>query len=278
MWLTAAGRAGSTITIRRYQIRRFAEDHLHQSPWRVRDDDVETWLGSNGWSTGTMQNHAAALRSFYGWAHQKGRTKHNPTVGLPTVTVPKGLPRPTPEPALTDALHRATDKVTLILLLAGYAGMRRAEIAHLRWDWITWRDADDVRPVPAFIRVHGKGSKYRDVPVHPILADALATEWERRCAGTTGTGWRYVLADAITAYVFPGRRGYHTTPQQIGHIAKTALGSKGHGLRHRFATRVLAKGGDIRDVQELLGHASLTTTQIYTLVAPERLTAAVTAI
>ncbi|SDU42985.1 tyrosine-type recombinase/integrase [Jiangella alkaliphila] len=289
--LRAAKRSTNTILVRRSQLRRFAADHISTHPWRISEDDVVAWLALYEWTASTTSSHQSALRGFYRWAYAKGRCKSDPTAALERISVPRRLPDPVSEAVLADGLDDATDRVELILLMAGYGGMRRGEIARSEWTWLNWKPVTDDagRPVvddatgktvmwPVFIRIHGKGGKYRDVPVHPRLADALVAEWARRQAGHAGTGWRYGTSDpdAIRRWLFPGRRGRHLNPSSIGHIAKQALGGRrGHSMRHRFATELLARGRDIREVQELLGHASLNTTQVYTYVAPERLTAAV---
>jgi integrase len=140
-----------------------------------------------------------------------------------------------------------------VLLLAAYAGLRRAEIAGLCWDDV----ADDT------IRVTGKGGHVRHVPVHERLARELQLEADRREAAAFGTGWRYT-AHPDSPFVFPGRYGRGVSADSIGRVAAGALGAySGHTLRHRFAGRAYAASRDLGVVQQLLGHASPTTTAVY---------------
>lgn len=255
-WTThmrAAGMRPRTIAQRRYQIGHLAEANLRRSPWSVRHADLIGWLDSQDWSPETRKSYRAALRSFYGWARQAGHTRRNPAAELPAVRVPRGAPRPTPERVLADAIARAPDRTRLILVLAAYAGLRRAEIAALRWDHI---DGDTIR-------VDGKGGHVRHVPIHPQVARELAACRARRDAGTFGTGWRYT-SQPDSPFVFPGRYGRGATADAIGRAAARALGDySGHTLRHRFAGRAYAATRDLGVVQQLLGHASPTTTAVY---------------
>lgn len=123
--------------------------------------------------------------------------------------------------------------------LAGACGLRRAEIAQLRGD-----DIDN-----GWVRVTGKGGQVRAVP----LPDDLA--------------W----LGGVDGWVFPNGRGGHLAPDTVGRLLRQVLGRGGHTLRHRYATTVYAGTGDLRAVQELLGHASPVTTARYTLVSPKRL-------
>ncbi|WP_051425543.1 tyrosine-type recombinase/integrase [Jiangella gansuensis] len=283
--LAAAGfKPETTIRKRRYQIRRFCEYHLHRMPGKVSRDDIVSWLASWKWSAESLKSEIAALRGFYRWMVETKRCKSDPTIGLKTPSVPRGVPTPTPEPVFEDALAAADHKTALVLLSGAEGGARAAETARQRWDDMTWSqvilDDGTMRTIPVRIRLHGKGGKTRVLPVKRRWALALADEYERRQAGATGTGWRYGGArkDDLLEWVFPGRTSGHVSPGFVGDIAKRAIGMKGHTLRHRFATRALRTSGNLRAVQRLLGHASVATTQIYTLVDDDELTAVVDAI
>ena len=253
VWMRAAGMRPRTVELRRYQVGHLAEAHLRRSPWSVKHADLIGWLDGQAWSAETRKSYRAALRSFYAWAQQAGHTRRNPAANLPPVRVPRGMPRPTPERVLEQAIARAPDRTRLVLLLAAYAGLRRAEIAGLRWDHV----ADGV------IRVDGKGGHVRHVPVHDRVAFALEAERLRRERGTFGAGWRYT-AHPDGPFVFPGRYGRGVSADNIGRVAATALGDYGgHTLRHRFAGRAYAATRDLGVVQQLLGHASPTTTAVY---------------
>jgi integrase len=242
-----------TVEQRRFQLGHLAEANLRRSPWSVRPDDLLAWLDAQDWQPETRKSYRAALRSFYGWAHGAGHVRRNPAADLPPVRVPRGEPRPVPEPVLDQAIARASDRTRLILVLAAYAGLRRSEIAGLRWDEVGI-DA---------LRIVGKGGHVRTVPMHDRVAWELAAERVHRVAGTFGSGFRYTSHPA-GPFVFPGRYGRGATADAIGRAAARALDGYGaHTLRHRFAGRAYDASRDIGVVQQLLGHASPTTTAIY---------------
>jgi integrase len=127
------------------------------------------------------------------------------------------------------------------------------------------------------LHIRGKGGRERTVPLHPVLAVELGTERSRRDAGSIGTGYRYTHHGDV--WVFPGQTAGGMHPGHVSHVLSAALGPvTGHQLRHRFATRALAVDGNLRAVQKLLGHASPTTTAVYTAVADDTLTATVNAL
>lgn len=142
-----------------------------------------------------------------------------------------------------------TDRERLMLLLASFGGLRRSEIAAVH--------ADDMNE--GFLFVVGKGGRQRFVPIHPLLLSYL----ERLAARG---GW-----------AFPGRFSGHCHPDYIGKHLSRLLGPgwTGHSLRHHFATAAYNTTRDLRAVQELLGHASVATTQIYVGVDPRSLITAV---
>lgn len=276
-YLIAAGHRPRTITLRRYQIGRLAEAHLRRSPWSLTAAQLLDWLAGQSWGSESRKSYRAALRSFYGWARRAGETRRDPTVDLPPVATMCPPPRPTPEDVLERALAAGNDRDRLILLLAAYGGLRRAEIAGLRW-----ADVGD-----GALRVHGKGGRIRLVPLHARLRAELAVERDRRHELRTGSGYRYRgrprrTGDTreLVAWVLPGRSGGHITPDAAGRAASRALGPgwTGHTLRHRFATRAYAGSRDLLAVQQLLGHTNPETTQRYTKLADDSLAAAVAAV
>jgi integrase len=260
-WMIAAGISIRTIELRRYQMRRLAEAHLRRSPWRINTNDLIEWMSAQSWSQETRRSYRATLRAFYTWAEQSRRTRRNPASSLPAVSAPHTVPRPTPDEIISAALELGSDRDRLILSLAAYAGLRRAEIACLRWDHIT---SDGIR-------VHGKGGKVRVVPVHPELQRLIVAEKLRRNAGRSGTGYRYT-AGLDGPWLFPGQCDGHMTPAAIGKTAVRALGPGwgAHSLRHRFLTECYRVSHDLLLTQQLAGHSKPDTTMGYVRLNQER--------
>lgn len=240
---------------------------------------LRRWLGvqqAAGAERATLQRRAAAVRTFFSWAVRTGRLGSDPAAGLRSPRVDRRLP-PTIEVdharALFDALAdrlaatdepdaRAAARRDLAILEVLYAsGMRVSELCGLNLD-----DLDSSR---GLARVLGKGGKERTVPLgRPALA-ALGHWLEERPR---------LAAPAERRAVFVGDRGSRIDPRVVRRIVHRALESVPgapdlgpHGLRHAMATHLLEGGADLRSVQEILGHSSLATTQIYTHVSNERL-------
>lgn len=253
-WLKAGGAPDSTIEQRLYQLRRFAVDHPHVSPWDVTLDDLVLWLARHDkWRPNTRRAYRGAVRAFYAWSVAVGHLERSPAAGLPRVKATRGLPRPVAENVLREALGGADTRARLILLLAAFGGLRRAEIAGAR------REDIFSRGDGWWIRVHGKGDAYRDVPLTGLLSAALLDR---------PPGWLFPS---------PDRPGCPLTPAHVGVIASRLLptGWALHTLRHRFATRAHEAGADIAVIAELLGHRNVDTTRIYTRLADSKLRDAV---
>ena len=234
--LRAAGRAPSTVRLRQMHLERFFS-WLGADPLTADSEALTAYMAANDWAPETRKSVRASLRGFYQWAEESGRIDADPSRRLPKVTVPQGVPHPTPSDVVADALARATDRELLMVYLAAYAGLRRAEVAGLHSRNVVGDD----------LVVTGKGGRTRVIPLHPALAAGLA--------GRAG-------------YIFPGRDAGHLSPDRVGKILTKLLGSgwTAHSLRHRFATRAYAAERDLLTVQQLLGHSSVATTQRYTQV------------
>lgn len=244
-WLKASSAPATTIEQRQYQLRRFAIDHPTLPPWDVTLDHLVHWLARHDtWRPATRRAYRGALRAFYAWAVAVGHLEKSPAAPLPRVKTTRGLPRPCPEDVLRVAVAAADDRVRLMLLLAAYGGLRRAEVAQVRRR-DAWQEEEDGGWC---LRVHGKGDAYRDVPLTGALAAAILT---------SPPGWLFPS---------PSRHGDHLTPAHVGVLTSRLLpaGWSLHTLRHRFATRVRAGGSDIYVIAELLGHRNIDTTRIYT--------------
>lgn len=244
-WLSVNAGAG-TIRARRYQLRQFAREH---DLAYVTVEDVTAWLSRPSRQANARKSFLSALRSFYKWAVAAGYLDHNPTVLVHSVKVPEGVPKPCPEDVLGRALARADEETKLMLMCGAYAGMRRAEIAALHSDYVTH---------VGFV-FEGKGRKMRRVPIHPNLAPLLTFE----------------------GYAFPSplhRRDHVSVDYVADRVEAVLEGWTTHSLRHRFATQAYRATKDIRAVQQLLGHASPTTTARYVLLDEDVLAAVVQAV
>lgn len=239
----ARGQSRETVRTRMSYLRRFAGEH---DPAATREQLV-TWLARPGWSAGTRKSAQGALRSFYRWAVKSGHLEVNPAAELDPVSVPRHLPYPAEEWRV-DAGCEAGDADTVLMVeLAARAGLRRAEVARVRREDLT----------PWGLHIVGKGQRHRMVPVGPRLRRLL----EERPAG----------------YIFPGRFGGHIHPATVQKRVREACGVAPHALRHRFATRAYEGTHDLMAVQQLLGHASPETTQVYVAIAGAALGRAVAA-
>ena len=236
---------------------------------------LRSWLAqgrTKGHSRATTARHAAAARSFTRWLrraglHHRGRRA---AAGQPQ-GAPHAARRAAPDQAraVVESAAGAEEPVGLrdavVLELLYASGIRVSELVGL--------DVDDVDRGRRVLRVLGKGRKERTVP-YGVPAEARARRLadprppgpRRRRLGT-GAPARRARADGWT----PARRAASCTQPSPARPGAPDIGP--HGLRHSAATHVLEGGADLRSVQELLGHASLATTQIYTHVTVERLRA-----
>ncbi len=232
---------------------------------------LRSWLArlrSSGSARTTLARRGSSARAFTSWAHRTGLLAEDPGQLLAT---PKGA-RPLPEVlrvdeacALVDAVDGADpkdlrDRLALELLYA--TGVRVAELCGLNL-----QDVDDGRRL---LRVLGKGSKERSVP-YGVPAQAALDGW-------LATGRPCWAGPTSASALLLGERGGRVDPRTVRalvHRRLTAVHGAPdlgpHGLRHSAATHLLEGGADLRSVQELLGHATLATTQIYTHVSVERL-------
>ena len=241
-WLRSGALRPATLELRTSQLRRFGLAHRDRGPFDVSTGDVAAWIGARGWQAETIRSHRAALRSFYGWAHDSGITATNPARLLRKVPAAPVRVRPAPERAIDDAMAGADPRLALMLLLGSRHGLRRAEIAGVH-------SGDLVEDLDGWtLIVHGKGGKDRDVPLLPAVAAALR---------------------ALPAgYAFPSPRSGHLTPAHVGKLLRRALSTAdarvtAHQLRHRYADVVYRETNNLVLLQELMGHASPATTRRY---------------
>jgi integrase len=199
--------------------------------------DLIAWLAAHEWAPETRRSVVSILRGFCRWAVASGVLRRDPCGALPHIRVPAATPRPASELAVRRAERHAERRIRCAAVLGARMGLRRGEIAQAR--------VEDIRD--GILLVHGKGGKTRWVPVHPSL---------------------WALLPESGPMVPSLSNGECMTPAYVGRLLSEALpqGTTGHQLRHRFATTAYVRGGrDLRAVQEVLGHASLATTQRYVL-------------
>jgi len=218
----------------------------------------------------TVSRMLSTVRTFHRFALREGLVTDDPTAGVVRPRLPRALPHPLTVDEVTaiveapgDATPVAARDRAILELLYG-AGLRVSELVGL--------DVDDVDLEDAAVRVLGKGSKERLVPIGRMARDAVAAYLTRG---------RPALATARSrGALFLNARGGRLTRQSCSRLLDAHRTRAGitrvvtpHDLRHSFATHLLEGGADVRVVQELLGHASVATTQVYTLVTTEHLRA-----
>lgn len=257
------------------------ETQLLERPWagclaRLELATLRSWLAeqrSRGASRSTMARRAAAARGFSTWASKRGYLPSDVGSRLVAPRAQRPLPGVLRADQAADAMHAAElgaaegdpiavrNQAMLELLYA--TGIRVSELCGL--------DLDDVDQQRQVITVLGKGRKQRTVPYGNPAREALRRWREARSS---------VARPSSGAALFLGSRGGRIDQRAVRRVTHDAIGSVPsaaqtgpHGLRHSAATHLLEGGADLRVVQELLGHATLATTQLYTHVTVDRLKA-----
>lgn len=231
---------------------------------------LRSWLArlrTTGASRATIARRGSAARSFTRWAHRQGLIAHDPGLTLASPTGRRTLPEVLRADEATALVEVEGDEVVdlrdrLALELLYGTGMRVGELCGL--------DVDDVDTSRRVVRVLGKGRKQRTVP-YGVPAQRALDRWLLQGRP------RWATARSGAALLL-GARGGRVDPRAVRALVHQGLASVPgapdlgpHGLRHTAATHLLEGGADLRSVQELLGHATLATTQIYTQVSIERL-------
>lgn len=237
--------------------------------------DLRGWLAGlqqDGAARATLSRRASVVRGFFGWAVREGHVAADPSLRLASPRSHRPLPtvldREQAAALMASAQARAAEQegpvgvrdVAILEMLYG-SGLRVSELCALETDAI-----DRDRRV---VRVLGKGDKERTVPVGaPALRAVDRWLGRRHELAVTGSG----------RALFLGARGARIDPRVVRRLVHRHLGLVTdapdlgpHGLRHAMATHLLEGGADLRSVQEMLGHSSLATTQIYTHVTSDRL-------
>ena len=256
----AVERQGSAHTLDAYR-----RDLVALSAWAGERDllalngnDLRAFVAAEhrrGLSPKSLQRRLSACRSLYRWLLKQGRIAASPADGVRAPKAPRKLPQVLDVDEAVQLVELPTDaplglRDRALLELFYSSGLRLSEVCALRWH--------DLDFETGLVTVLGKGSKQRIVPVGSHARAALQA-------------WREDSAGQPDGFVFPGRGGGQISARAIQLRMKQLAMRQGvlkrihpHLLRHSFASHVLESSGDLRGVQELLGHADIATTQIYT--------------
>ena len=282
VWLDAErGRAQATL-------RAYRRDVAGWCAWLARrgltpdvatPELVETWVGERraaGLAPASVARSLVAVRSLHRFLVEEAGAPSDPAGAVAMPRVPRGLPKALTEAEVASLLDAVVghdpvarrDRAILEVLYG--TGMRISELVGL--------SLGDVDVEGGTVRAFGKGARERVVPLAGAAAEAMAA-WLEPSGRSALAPARWARRGDAEAVLLNARGGRLTRQGAwlvvTGHGDRVGLGGRltPHVLRHSCATHMLDHGADIRVVQELLGHASLTTTQVYTLVSPERLAA-----
>ncbi len=266
-------------------LKTFAEflDGRHGTLLTAAQEDVASFLEhlrEHGIDSRSTARKLSCLRGFYKWLLLDRRIHHDPTVNIESPKAWKVLPKSLAELEVEEMLERASmatshphanatvlrDRAILELLYAG--GLRVSEVTSL--------STGDLALDSGHVKVRGKGDKERIVPVGRTALESIETylrEGRPHLARISSAG-RGNAARQDATRLFLSMRGMPLTRQWVWHLVKSANGSASpHRLRHSCATHMVEHGADLRSVQLLLGHADISTTQVYTHLALGRLKA-----
>ena len=224
-------------------------------------------LKERNYAATTIARKVAATRSFFGFLKSEGIVKTDPTENLSSPSVGKSLPKPITisqvrqlleQPAKLNTVEAKRDKAMLELLYA--SGMRISELVGL--------NLGDVNTDEGFVRCFGKGNKERIVPIYEQAARSVKeyiAETRPKLARKKDQAALFLnpRGDRLT------RQGFWQKLKEYARAAGLGTRVSPHTLRHSFATHMLSGGADLRAVQELLGHANISTTQVYTHLTSE---------
>jgi integrase/recombinase XerD len=278
------GLAAATLAAYRNDLSDFAAARGTSAEWERGPDAAHRYLAARtrrgrrldpGLAPTSLRRRAAAIRGFYRFAFGEGLIERDIAAHLDLPRMPRLLPETLTVGEVERLLEAAgsddsddphlRDRAILELLYA--AGLRVSEALRL--------DLEDLSLDGAFVRVIGKGDRERLVPIGEVAIAVLRTWLDGQRAAIVA---RYHVAPLRGGPLFVGEHGRRLARQQAWAGVKRAAAAAGlsdrvspHTLRHSFATHLLEGGADLRIVQELLGHASISTTQLYTHVTGERI-------
>lgn len=269
----SAERRYSPLTVRNYKhdveqfLARLDCDESRFDPRSVTTEQIREWIifrtEEGKLSAGSMNREVASLRAFFRWLHRTGAVEKDIFRMISTLKTSRRLPAFVPESRMTtivsecgpDSEDFQTERNSLIILMFYACGLRLAELVGI--------DRSDFSADYTSLRVRGKGDKQRMVPILEFLREKILhylglIERQNICISSEKALFLTHKGKRISRSVV-----YRTVQEEL-----TRAGVQGkkspHVLRHTFATHLLNGGADMREIQELLGHASLQATQVYT--------------
>lgn len=252
--MEAEGKSGQTIRLRLLAVSLAARTAGCRVD-AITTTDLRAWLAGYD-KVSTQATYYNSLAAFHAFLQREGVREDNPNALIRRPRPPKGQPRPCSTPGLHALVDAGGRKARPMAILAAWQGLRAAEVAQVR--------GEDLDLHAGTLRVRGKGGRERVLPLHPAVIELAETMPVR--------GWWFPS---------PTRAQASVRPSAVTEAMKRACRAAGmaehgaHPLRHWFATWAVRSGADLRTVQELLGHASLATTAIYTEVSDDARRAAV---
>ncbi len=271
------GASGNTVSAYRNDLQQFDSFLVAQRgngkprDWEALERDLIVeyllTLRRKNYAEATVARKVAAIKSFFQFLQAEGTIRRNPAESLESPRVGRSLPKALSvtevdelleQPMKRNSTESKRDRAMLELLYA--TGLRVSELVSL--------DVEDVNMAGPYVRCMGKGSKERTIPIHEQAAGGVADYMNDGRAG--------LVKNRKESALFVNRRGERLTRQgfwlilkQYAKEANISTPVTPHTLRHSFATHMLRGGMNLRHVQELLGHANISTTQVYTQVANE---------
>jgi len=245
----------------------------HPTDWRrITTDAIVSYvleLKERRYAEASVARKVAAVKSFFQFLHAEGAIPHNPTESLASPHVGKSLPRPLTVQQIDELLEQPKKRTTpesfrdqAMMELLYATGLRVTELVSLDLDSIS---LDGPSPN---VRCMGKGAKERTIPIHGQAVSALVAY--------LNDGRARLVKNKKERALFVNRRGERLTRQGFWLILRQYAKEAGiaepvtpHSLRHSFATHMLRGGAPLRSVQELLGHANISTTQVYTQITDD---------
>ena len=269
----SAERRYSPLTVRNYKhdVEQFLAwldcDESRFDPRSVTTEQIREWIifrtEEGKLSAGSMNREVASLRAFFRWLHRTGAVEKDIFRMISTLKTSRRLPAFVPESRMTtivsecgpDSEDFQTERNSLIILMSYACGLRLAELVGI--------DRSDFSADYTSLRVRGKGDKQRMVPILEFLREKIL-----HYLGLIERQNIFSSSEKALFLTHKGKRISRSVVYRTVQEERTRAGVQGkkspHVLRHTFATHLLNGGADMREIQELLGHASLQATQVYT--------------